>query len=174
MKERIKYSYNEFQSVYTEEIFRYVSHLLVNSALFDAGAQFEVMKQLEPPVTGGVNEELALCFCPFSQAMHPFRRKHNIDLHFNKNSGIKNLDGKTYRFACDCDRPMTVKELYAHCREAATFHRRRQVHSPFHAMVCYCLEFQYSKEIPTCEIIGDHEPLGKKDKRVNTFKYSHA
>lgn len=175
IKERIKISYDEFQSVYTEEIFRYVSYLLVNSALFDAGAQFEVMKQLEPPVTGSVNEELALCFCPFSTAMYPFRRKHNIDLHFNRTTtGFKNLNGKSYLFACDCDRPMTVRELYTHCREAATVVRRRQIHSPFHAMVCYFLEFQYRKEIPTCQIIGDHEPLGKKDKRVNSFKYSHS
>ena len=170
IKERILVECDQVQAKYTVESFRYISHMLLNSPICDAGYELELIEKIQGPVTGSVKEQLQLCFCPFSEYMRPFRKRYNFDHLFQDTSKSEKYDGRYYHLCCNCTGPMTVSELYSHCRKSIgkkTSYR----YSPFHEMLLYFLEFQYSFECPVVSVFKNTQTVAKKGKKVGTYKF---
>ena len=73
-----------FQTQFTETVFRQFATALGKSAVFDAGIQFSILRQLETTeFPNDFQEEMTRCTCPCSKMMATWRNKFSLNTLFD-------------------------------------------------------------------------------------------
>ena len=124
-----------FQTRFTETIFRQFATALGKSAVFDAGIQFSILRQLETTeFPNDFQEEMTHCTCPCSKMMSTWRNKFSLNTLFdptvprvgkssqtliNGSSSFYSLQfgSKHYRLRCHENKTYSPSELYEHCKQ---------------------------------------------------------
>ena len=182
-----------FQTQFTETVFRQFATALGKSAVFDAGIQFSILRQLETTeFPNDFQEEMTRCTCPCSKMMATWRNKFSLNTLFdptvpkvgkssqtliNGSSSFYSLQfgSKHYRLRCHENKTYSPSELYEHCKQQTDYAKQRQGHiqDPFHSMLGLFLEYMYAQEQPRSSMFPLMSTQDACETCVDTTKYTN-